>query len=276
MGFATPSSIYFPPFWVFSQKKVHICGLPVRAVSLLHLNVFRYVPNTKYQIPNTKYQIPNTKYQIPKYQIPYKHPRRVGRALLFALLAAVLLFPSCDKDEPTPDTPTTYKLTLTTPKNGTVSGHKATYKKDEITDIKATAAKGFTFSHWTGVPDADKSDNPLKLKMTKAITLAAVFVKDAEETPTYTLTLTAPKNGKVEGHKASYQKDELTDIKATAADGYHFTQWTGVPTANETQNPLKLKMTENITAGGGLYREQSGRYPHADLDHPRERHSERA
>ena len=209
------------------------------------------IPNTKYQIPNTKYQIPNTKYQIPntKYQIPSKHPRRVGRALLFALLLGVLLFPSCDKEESTPDTPTTYKLTLTPPKNGTVSGNKASYKKDEITDILATAAKGFTFSHWTGVPTANKSDNPLKLKMTKAITLAAVFTKDAEQTPTYTLTLTPPKHGKVEGHKASYQKDELTDILATAADGYHFTQWTGVPDAVKTQNPLKLKMTKAITLG---------------------------
>ena len=142
-----------------------------------------------------------------------------------------------------------HKLTLTAPVNGAVSGNKASYPDGETTDLTAKAASGYAFSHWTGVSDGNKKDNPLKIAMTKDLTLAAVFVKDEEETPTYTLTLTAPKHGKVEGHKETYNKDELTDIMATADEGYYFSKWTGVSQASETQNPLKLKMTKAIALG---------------------------
>ena len=359
------------------------------------------LPITNYQLPITNYQLPITNYQLPitNYQLPSKQPRRLGRALLFALLAGILLFSSCDKEESTPDTPTTYKLTLTkstrgkitqdpnqatfksgetvtltpipnegyefagwmendvpkgkekdnplkltmdgdkmiaatfakkteiiyllilttpehgtvsgdkpgykqdelteitptadegyyfskwtgvpkdqetqiplklkmtqnitlgvvftqkkvgvthkltltTPENGSVSGNKATYPDGETTDIKATAASGFTFSHWTGVSDGNKHDNPLKIAMTKDLTLAAVFVK------TYKLTLTAPVNGTVSGNKATYADGETTEITAKAADGYHFTGWTGdVPKSQQTQNPLKLVITKDVAIG---------------------------
>ena len=190
--------------------------------------------------------------------ISYVSPIARTYVCLFALLLGVWLFSSCDKDKSTPDTPT-YKLTIATlPTGGTIVGHEITYKKDEVTNITVKAYEGYTFSKWTGVPKAQETENPLKLKMTKDITLGAVFTQNKVETPTYTLTLTPPTGGKVEGNKATYDKDELTDILATAADGYYFTRWTGVPDANKTDNPLKLKMTENITLGVVFTQKKTG------------------
>ena len=158
---------------------------------------------------------------------------------LFALLVGLLLFASCDKDEPT-SSPTTYKLTLTPPTKGKVEGDKAIYKKDEITQITATAIEGYAFSHWTGVADGIKTQNPLTLKMTAKLTLAAVFVK------IYNLNVVALPNGSVKGQKASYKKDEVATLEASANDGYLFSKWLGdVPAQQTTQNPLKLKMTAN-------------------------------
>ena len=125
-----------------------------------------------------------------------------------------------------------------------MSGHKASYADGETTDIKATAASGFTFSHWTGVSDGNKSDNPLKIAVTKDLTLGAVFVQ------TYKLTLTAPVNGTVSGNKPTYADGETTEIKATAASGYHFTGWTGdVPKSQQMQNPLRLVVAKDVTIG---------------------------
>ena len=177
------------------------------------------------------------------YLINYS--RRMVRLPLFALLFGVLLF-SCSKSGGDDPAPVTYKLTLSPPTKGKVEGEKATYKKDEVTEITATAIEGYAFSHWTGAPDAVKTQNPLMLKMTAKVSLAAVFVK------TYTLHVVALPNGSVTGQKASYKKDELAEIEATADDGHLFSKWLGdVPAEQITQNPLKLK----ITAHAGLIAE---------------------
>ena len=191
------------------------------------------------------------------------HMPAVFRTCLTLLPCAGVLFFSCTKSgddpKPTPNTTITYTLKLTPSTGGKVTGHKASYKKDAVTDIKATASKGYTFSHWTGVPDGDKNDNPLKLKMTKDITLAAVFSKDKVEEVTYTLTLTPPMGGTVSGHQATYKKDAVTDITPTAATGYYFSKWTGdVPTAQAMQLPLKLVIVKNVTLGAVFAQKKAG------------------
>ena len=106
----------------------------------------------------------------------YGSPIARSYVALFTLLLGVLLFPSCDKEESDPKpTSSTYKLTLTPPTDGKVSGDKATYKKDELTHITASANNGYKFQHWKGVPEGSKMQNPLKLKMTANLALEAVF-----------------------------------------------------------------------------------------------------
>ena len=156
---------------------------------------------------------------------------------LFAVLAGVLF--SCSKPGGDPF----HLLRITPPTHGKVKGYKVFYKKDELTHITAAASEGYAFSHWTGVPDGHKTQNPLKLKVTADLTLGAVFIK------THKLTLITPIAGMVRGHKTTYNQGELTHITVTANAGYAFSHWTGVPDGHKTQNPLKLKVTADLTLG---------------------------
>ena len=204
--------------------------LPIYLFTYLPIYLFTYLPIYLFTY-------------LPMYLINYS--RRMVRLPLFALLFGVLLF-SCSKSGGDDPAPVTYKLTLSPPTKGKVEGEKATYKKDEVTEITAKAIEGYAFSHWTGVADGIKTQNPLMLKMTAKVSLAAVFVK------TYTLHVVALPNGSVKGQKATYKKDEVATIEANANDGYLFSKWLGdVPAEQTAQNPLKLK----ITAHAGLIAE---------------------
>ena len=171
---------------------------------------------------------------------------------LFTLLAGVLLFPSCDKEESTPDTPTTYKLTLTKSTRGKITQdpNQATFKSGEKVTLTPVPNESYEFAGWMGddVPKGEEKANPLTLTMDGDKMIAATFAQKME-TPTYKLTLTPPKHGKVEGHKATYAKDAMTEITAKADEGYAFSHWTGVSDGDKEDNPLEVVMTKDLTLG---------------------------
>ena len=198
------------------------------------------------------------------YYLPMNYGSPIARSYvaLFTLLLGVLLFPSCDKEESDPDpTSKTYKLTLTESQRGKITQdpNQASFKSGAEVSLTPVPNEGYEFSGWmeNDVPKGKEKDNPLKLTMDDDKVIAATFAKQADDL--YTLTLTTPENGKVEGHQASYVKDAETNIEAKPDDGYYFKKWTGgVPTELESNNPLQLKMTKNLSLGVEFVKKRAG------------------
>ena len=176
----------------------------------------------------------------------YSFPLHFIYAPLFAIVAALSLAFSCDKDniDKTVITTETYKLTLTKSTGGIVSGDKASYEKDKTINLTATANKGYAFSHWTGVPDRNKNDNPLEIVASKDLTLSAIFVE------TYTLTLAPPINGTVSKSpdQTTFKDGDMVRLIADPlnANDYFFSHWTGVPDAKKRDKRIDLAVTEDL------------------------------
>ena len=164
---------------------------------------------------------------------------------LFALMAGGLLFvvSSCEKDEPTPLT--TYSLSITKPIHGTVEvgSEKSTYQKGEQASLIASPAKGYAFSHWTGVPKASETQNPLNLTITANIAIEAVFVK------TYTVDISVGTGGTVTNNELVYKHGDTTNIIAMGKKGYTFSRWVGanIPPSLTSRSPLRMEVTQDIT-----------------------------
>ena len=152
-----------------------------------------------------------------------------------ALLAGLLLFPSCDKESSDPDTPTTYKLTLTESTRGKITQDpdQTTFKSGAEVSLTPVPNEGYEFTGWmeNDVPKGKEKDNPLKLTMDSDKMIAATFAKAY-----YTLTLTTPENGTVtqSPDKAKYEHGETVTLTAKPASDYAFDGWTGdVPSGKE-------------------------------------------
>ncbi len=107
------------------------------------------------------------------------------------------------------------------------------YLEGATVSIKAEAATGYKFSHWTSEPDVDFANaNAAQTTITmpaENVTVTAHF-QEAPEPETYTLTLAASPfmGGTVTDVTASppYEAGQVVTIQAAAASGYQFSHWT--------------------------------------------------
>ena len=101
--------------------------------------------------------------------------------------------------------------------------------------ISAISKHGYIFSHW----DDGNTDNPRQVQLTGDKTYTAYFAKVQ-----YTITVEANDSamGVVKGSGA-YKYNSITEISATANDGYHFAQWSD----GNTDNPRTLVLTQDTT-----------------------------
>ena len=132
---------------------------------------------------------------------------------------------------PLPD----FTLTLTTAGEGTVTG-AGTYKQGEVVTITATPDEGYGFSEWSdGNTDAWR-----QITIRSNMTLTAVF-----QIRSYDLTVNVEGEGTVTG-AGTYTHNEVITLKATAGEGYEFSQWSD----GNTDNPRLITITGNtdITA----------------------------
>lgn len=155
------------------------------------------------------------------------------------------------------DTPVkpTYKLTVTTPVNGTITLSPAggTYDSGASVTVTAKASTGYSFSAWTGASTATTS--PVTIVMTKDMTIGANFSSSTK--PKYKLTVTAPTNGTITLSPAGGTYDSGTTVtaSATAIGNYKFSAWTGASTT--TTSPVSILMTGDKTLGATFVADNS-------------------
>ncbi len=122
---------------------------------------------------------------------------------------------------------------------------KSAYEYNEVVQLTATPAAGYTFSSWSG--DASGTANPLSVTMNSNKTITANFTPI---THTLTLSVSPPDSGSVAKNpdKPSYDHNEVVQLTATPSSGYTFAGWSG--DASGTANPLSVTMNsnKNITA----------------------------
>ncbi len=116
--------------------------------------------------------------------------------------------------------------TEATPQNGgtiSVSPQSDTYKYGDEIEIEGSAANGFSFVGWSG--DAEGTQNPRTVTVTKSLNIQGVFV----EKDKYTIrTSVSPKNAGIvtqTPEQASYEKGASVELSAQASDGFTFSEW---------------------------------------------------
>jgi hypothetical protein len=145
-------------------------------------------------------------------------------------------------------TPTTYQLTISSTSGGSVTNPGVgtfPYVEGSVVSLVANPAAGYKFVNWTATAGTFGNANAASTTFTMpaaAVTVTANF--QAEGVPTYHLTMAAdPEVGgtAIDLTNASpYAAGTVVSIKAEAAAGYRFVNWTataggvGNATATET------------------------------------------
>ena len=197
-----------------------------------------------------------------------------NRAFL-AMLGFLLVF-SCSKDKKEGNgngngngDVTKYTLTITKPTGGKLISKpgnidcggegndcKAEFDKDTEVTLTATADTGYILGAWQGACDKTKADQPCKLSMDANKTAGKAFLK-----PTLSID-PKPINGTLvsdvgnincgsEGDDCEAEFDRVVEVTLTAAadTGYALAAWQGACDETEADQPCKLNMDANKTAG---------------------------
>ncbi|MDR2591935.1 MAG: InlB B-repeat-containing protein [Chitinispirillales bacterium] len=143
-----------------------------------------------------------------------------------------------------------YTLTINAATGGTTSRNpnQTTYNAGTDVVVTATAAQDYTFAGWSGA--SSSTNAAVTIRMDENKTLTPRF-----EQNTYTLTtnISVDGGGSVSRNPNanSYNPGTEVIVKATPANGYTFTGWTG--DTSGTANPVMIKLDRNktITAGFG-------------------------
>ena len=155
---------------------------------------------------------------------------------IFFIMTLVLsigcFFAACGSDKE--ETATKYTVTVV---NGTGGGE---YEENTDVTVTATIPEGQAFEKWTSEGADVSTDNPYTFKVTKDITLTAVF-DDPSTATTYTVT--------VEGGEGSgeYEKDAQVVVTADVGSEEVFVGWTSGGVFVSYDNPYTFTATANIT-----------------------------
>ncbi len=132
--------------------------------------------------------------------------------------------------------PVYYTVTVVSANNamGSAAGG-GVYEEYTPIQISATANNGYGFERWND----NNTDNPRTITVTGDITYTAYFTANS-----YTITVNPDDvaHGITNGG-GTYDFGTTATISATAAEGYHFTQWND----GNTQNPRTVNVTGNAT-----------------------------
>ena len=116
---------------------------------------------------------------------------------------------------------------------GTVEGEGSYIHGDEVTLI-ATPDEGNVFVRWSD----GSTENPYTFTALESVTLGAVFVGQNEAIYTVNAEPNQESFGSVAGGSL-YLADEVATLTATAAEHYHFVQWTD----GDKNNPREVTVT---------------------------------
>jgi uncharacterized repeat protein (TIGR02543 family) len=129
--------------------------------------------------------------------------------------------------------------------NGTVTKtpDQTQYDSGSTVKLKAVPAAGYHFVNWSG--DAAGTVDSVVILMNAAKSVVAVFA--ANPIPQYALSVTAT-NGSVTKtpDNAFYDSNSTVKLKAVAAVGYHFVNWTGDATGTTDTVSVKMNGVKSV------------------------------
>jgi uncharacterized repeat protein (TIGR02543 family) len=137
----------------------------------------------------------------------------------------------------------TYTLT-TSATNGSVvkSPQAASYTHGSTVSVQAVAAEGYEFAGWSGAVSG--SGNPVEIVMDSSKSMTAAFT-----VKTYTLTTSATNGSVVRSpESATYAHGSTVSVQAVAAEGYHFTGWSGAVSGSSNPVSLVMDASKSVTA----------------------------
>ncbi len=137
----------------------------------------------------------------------------------------------------------TYTLT-TSATNGSVvkSPQAASYTHGSTVSLQAVAAEGYEFAGWSGAVSG--SANPVEIVMDSSKSVTAAFT-----VKTYTLTTSATNGSVVRSpDSATYAHGSTVSVQAVAAEGYHFTGWSGAVSGSSNPVSLVMDASKSVTA----------------------------
>ena len=164
----------------------------------------------------------------------------------------------------------TYTLTVTAPSNGKVMsntggidcGTSCTASYDSGTKVTLTAAptSGYQLDSWGGACSG-ATTTTCEVTMDSAKTVSVTF--KVVQTPTnYTLSITAPSNGKITSNtggidcgttcSASYASGTKVTLTATPNTGYVFSSWGGACSGTTVTCEVTIDSAKNVTATFGV------------------------
>src|SRR5665648_580670 len=150
------------------------------------------------------------------------------------------------------------KVTLTMAVNpsggGTTSpavGAHPGYTENQVVNINATPATGYHFVNWTGdVANLNSASTTVTMNANKTVT--ANFELDAATYYTLTMAVNPSGGGTTSpavGAHPGYAANQVVNITATPATGYHFVNWTGdVANLNNTSTTVIMNANKTVTA----------------------------
>lgn len=169
-------------------------------------------------------------------------------------------------DVPVPPTPPeppatemyTVTLLVDPAGSGTASGGKTVAAGVSIT-VTAMPSDGYTFSEWQENGVAVSTSSSYTFTVTADRTLTAVFTAVI---PTYTITVTIdpPGYGTVTG-SGTYKEGDTVTLKATAGDGYKFTEWRENGTAVHSGETYTFTASADRTLTAAFAVKPSSRLP---------------
>lgn len=124
-----------------------------------------------------------------------------------------------------------------------IAPEKLAYVQDELVDIEAIPAQGWSFSHWSG--DITSSDNPETVTMDDDKTITAHFTQDE-----YTLTINIEGEGSVDKlpDQETYTFNNEVELTAVAVEnGWSFSHWTGDLTGSINPKTIKMDGDKTVT-----------------------------
>ncbi len=159
------------------------------------------------------------------------------------------------------------------PSNSPIEAHYG----NEVT-LSANPAEGHSFYGWAG--DAEGSDNPLTLSVTKSVTVKAVFIENDKYV---VVTSVSPADAGTVTRipdQSTFEKGDIVELSASPKTGYEFVEWRSQDTTMsvstftltvDTSYSLtavfrakKYSVTINAGEGGSISRSASGKIAYGE------------
>ena len=139
-----------------------------------------------------------------------------------------------------PEIPDVFTISLVADpaEGGTMTGG-GDYLADSVCTVTATANEGYCFVNWTENDEQVSTDSAYTFTVTETATYIAHFQKK-----TYTVSVAAdPEAGGTVTGGGTFEHGQSCTVKATANEGYTFTQWQD----GNTSNPRTITVTGDAT-----------------------------